>query len=503
MFLGMSKRRWCEALFTGVLITLALVGRAAANEPAAAAPTETGGYQDAGYPAHAPPQAGAEMADADAEGYVDADPAAVEHFRPVLEPYGAWVDDRTYGLVWVPRGEVVGPNFVPYVTAGHWEMTAEGDWLWVSDYEWGWAAFHYGRWVWIPGRGWGWVAGRRYAPAWVVWRVGEPGYTYVGWAPMPPEYYWYGGVAVAVWVSPPPYYAYCHSHHVLQPHVHRHVISGHHAHGIAGRTHTYQPPSPRAGRHAAAPRWKGPNPAEAGVPAQAVPRTPARPDPRALSAAKLSHTAGSPGLRAVPRTSALGPGRAPGPRETGRASRATGVGAPVYRGAPAYWVPVDKRGRALAPAPAAASDRAIKGTRTLRASRPDSPGARSVPSLTRRRAGWTESASAGARRIPVPQATPPRAGGSHQLPSPSPVPTYRGNRWGGSRRSVAPPPHAPTDRAPSAPPTYRTPRSSPSQVRPSPSPVVRGAPQGSGGSKGNNKQGRGRATGKIRGSGRR
>ena len=50
---------------------------------------------------------------------------------------------------------------------------------------------------------WAWIAGRRYANAWVVWRTPEPDYYYVGWAPMPPYWYWSGGVAVSFWVIPP------------------------------------------------------------------------------------------------------------------------------------------------------------------------------------------------------------------------------------------------------------------------------------------------------------
>ena len=67
----------------------------------------------------------------------DADPEAIRDFRPVLAPYGRWVDDPVYGLIWVPNQSVVGDDFQPYVTAGHWEVTDDGQWLWVSDYPWG------------------------------------------------------------------------------------------------------------------------------------------------------------------------------------------------------------------------------------------------------------------------------------------------------------------------------------------------------------------------------
>jgi hypothetical protein len=89
---------------------------------------------------------------------------------------------------------VVGADFTPYMTAGHWVY--DNDYTWVSDYDWGWAPFHYGRWVPLPGRGWNWIPGKEYAGAWVTWRNGDDGYGFVGWAPTAPSYYWRGGVAV-------------------------------------------------------------------------------------------------------------------------------------------------------------------------------------------------------------------------------------------------------------------------------------------------------------------
>src|SRR6185295_19152061 len=78
---------------------------------------------------------------------------------------------------------VVGADFTPYYSGGHWSMTDYG-WTWVSDYSWGWAPFHYGRWVTLGGRGWGWIPGRIWGPAWVHWRIGGG---HVGWAPLPPR----------------------------------------------------------------------------------------------------------------------------------------------------------------------------------------------------------------------------------------------------------------------------------------------------------------------------
>ena len=101
-------------------------------------------------------------------------------FYENLAPYGQWVDNPSYGQVWIPDEQ----GFVPYRTNGNWAYTEDG-WTWVSDYDWGWAPFHYGRWnyddnygsyYWVPGYDWG--------PAWVSWRRNDDVY---GWAPLSPE----------------------------------------------------------------------------------------------------------------------------------------------------------------------------------------------------------------------------------------------------------------------------------------------------------------------------
>ena len=134
---------------------------------------------------------------AQATDVTDEDPSALSDFHDALAPYGMWVDDPTYGTIWMPNAAVVGSDFVPYLTAGHW--TYENDYVWVSDYDWGWAPFHYGRWTTLgPGRGWGWIPGKEYAGAWVTWRNGDDGYGAVGWIPTPPTYYWRGGAPVVL-----------------------------------------------------------------------------------------------------------------------------------------------------------------------------------------------------------------------------------------------------------------------------------------------------------------
>ena len=99
-------------------------------------------------------------------------------FHDELSPYGRWMDYPGYGNVWVCN--VAG--FRPYSTGGHWAYTRFG-WTWVSDYNWGWAPFHYGRWTFDNAYGWLWVPGYTWGPAWVSWRTGGD---YYGWAPLSP-----------------------------------------------------------------------------------------------------------------------------------------------------------------------------------------------------------------------------------------------------------------------------------------------------------------------------
>jgi hypothetical protein len=106
-------------------------------------------------------------------------------FYDELSPYGTWVDYPNYGYVWIPNGET---GFSPYATAGHWVFTDDG-WTWVSDYPWGWAAFHYGRWEYDDVYGWFWVPDNEWGPAWVSWRR-SPGY--YGWVPLRP------GISISV-----------------------------------------------------------------------------------------------------------------------------------------------------------------------------------------------------------------------------------------------------------------------------------------------------------------
>ncbi len=106
-----------------------------------------------------------------------------QQFEAPLAQAGLWVE--VDGVrAWQPSPGVVGPSFVPYETHGHWEWTDAG-WVFVSDFDWGWATFHYGRWWQSPSYGWVWYPGLAWSPAWVSWRVGGG---YVGWAPLWPRH---------------------------------------------------------------------------------------------------------------------------------------------------------------------------------------------------------------------------------------------------------------------------------------------------------------------------
>ena len=104
---------------------------------------------------------------------------SVDVFYDQLSPYGVWVDDPTFGRVFVPDL----PQFVPY-TEGHWELTNVG-FVWISSEPFAWATTHYGRWVFSPAyQRWVWRPDTVWGPSWVEWRqYGD----YFGWAPLGPD----------------------------------------------------------------------------------------------------------------------------------------------------------------------------------------------------------------------------------------------------------------------------------------------------------------------------
>jgi hypothetical protein len=203
------------------------------------------------------------------DGYSDTDPAALADFRSTLEPYGSWTEDATYGTVWVPSPSVVGQDFTPYVTAGHWVY--DGDYAWVSDYDWGWAPFHYGRWAYVGSVGWGWIPGRVYGGAWVSWRYGWDDWGYVGWAPLPPTWCWHHGVAVGIGFVPVAPYSFVATGGLFGPAIATRVVAGAQVGVIGAHTRPWVPASPGVGgRFVASPGVGGPPPSMLHLPSSAV-----------------------------------------------------------------------------------------------------------------------------------------------------------------------------------------------------------------------------------------
>jgi hypothetical protein len=212
---------------------------------------------------------GAEAGYGAQDQYADTDPSALSDFRSTLDPYGQWTDDPTYGTVWVPSQDVVGSDFTPYTTAGHW--TYDDDYTWVSDYDWGWAPFHYGRWVYSNPYGWGWIPGRTYAGAWVNWRYGYGDYGYVGWGPMAPTWGWRGGMAVGLGFVPRVAYGFVGCGDLFQTGLRGRMVGGSEVGTVASHTRPYQGASPTVnGRVAANPRVSGPPPSMLGIPTNAI-----------------------------------------------------------------------------------------------------------------------------------------------------------------------------------------------------------------------------------------
>ncbi len=109
------------------------------------------------------------------------DDVSLQTFYDELSPYGTWINDPEYGYVWRP--DVDQADFRPYYSNGRWAMTEYGN-TWVSNYDWGWAPFHYGRWIHNRHNNWVWIPDTTWGPAWVDWRSGGG---YYGWAPMGPS----------------------------------------------------------------------------------------------------------------------------------------------------------------------------------------------------------------------------------------------------------------------------------------------------------------------------
>ena len=200
------------------------------------------------------------------DSYADSDPSALQDFRGALDPYGSWQDDPTYGTVWVPSPSVVGSDFAPYVSAGHWSYD-DDEYAWVSDYDWGWAPFHYGRWVYAS-NAWSWIPGRRYAGAWVSWRYGAGDWGYVGWAPLAPTWGWRRGVAYRLGFAPQMPYSFVANGQLFAPHVGAALMVGPQVAAIGANTRPWL----GSGRITARPTVGGPPPEVLRIPESGIVR---------------------------------------------------------------------------------------------------------------------------------------------------------------------------------------------------------------------------------------
>jgi hypothetical protein len=140
-----------------------------------------------------------------------------QSFYDQLSPYGNWINYPGYGYVWSPNA---GPDFQPYATNGNWIYTEAG-WTWASNYNWGWAPFHYGRWFYENGYGWMWIPGSEWAPAWVSWRGGGD---YYGWAPLGPSVS--VNVALSNYNPPANYWNFVPRQYMGNPNWHNYYVGG-------------------------------------------------------------------------------------------------------------------------------------------------------------------------------------------------------------------------------------------------------------------------------------
>jgi hypothetical protein len=88
--------------------------------------------------------------------------------EPVLDQYGEWQDDPTYGRVWMPGYAYGGYDPFGY---GSWQRVGFG-WGWVDPYPWSPYTFYGGRWVHVHNR-WCWTP-PRHDPLPTHWRETHP-----------------------------------------------------------------------------------------------------------------------------------------------------------------------------------------------------------------------------------------------------------------------------------------------------------------------------------------
>jgi FecR protein len=129
-----------------------------------------------------------------------------------LAANGQWVDDSSYGNVWIPT--TVAAGWAPYRN-GNWVWEDGYGWTWVAAEPWGWAPYHYGRWYFSTAyHQWAWYppAPGRIAPAWSPALVGFVGFNIgavsvgigfgnIGWVPLAPYeafHPWWGPHATTI-----------------------------------------------------------------------------------------------------------------------------------------------------------------------------------------------------------------------------------------------------------------------------------------------------------------
>lgn len=416
-------------------------GYASDESPTAPAATTT-----ASTPAPAPTMKPASSDDASvtataqistsADEYADTDPSALTDFQEPLQGYGSWVTDATYGTVWVPDSAIVGADFAPYQTEGYWSLDDDGEWLWVSTYDWGYVPFHYGRWVWISSYGWSWIPGRTYAPAWVTWRVSD--YGYIGWAPLPPTYYWVGGAALFFNTAWSAAYVFCPTSYVFHTHVHTYIVHDKATvKSVAAHSRTYKPASPSAsasagsgssaksgsGSASSVKKPSGPSMKEAGIADAVVPKKRATVDARAQMFSKKSTTTKAKQLVKTQRAALLGSAGSSHVSRAGSSIRksggaATSATAPATtRGVqPSFSRGATSRGATTSPggssvsAPASRGQGVIRtpGTGSRAVTSPPSRGSSAVPS-SRGSAPAPANVSRPAPRASTPSVSAPRA----------------------------------------------------------------------------------------------
>ena len=136
-------------------------------------------------------------------------------FRQELRPYGQWLVVAPFGRVWAPNPAIVGKDFTPYLTDGHWEYSPKG-WSFASGFRFGDLVFHYGRWVRVQSLDWLWVEDKVWGPSWVDWKVGSE---YVGWAPTLP-------VAAGGPPPAPPEFVFVKARNFARPEIEKFRVAG-------------------------------------------------------------------------------------------------------------------------------------------------------------------------------------------------------------------------------------------------------------------------------------